>query len=103
MSPIVKELRQAAKCAPLWKTIFEAAADKIERLQEDNNKIRGRMHDQWINQNKVKADAVLEAMKLVVTTGCGENKTYIDGFTECDDQWEKKLTDIANKIKRGEL
>ena len=33
MSPIVKELRNAAKCAPLWKTIFEAAADEIERLQ----------------------------------------------------------------------
>lgn len=33
MSSITEQLRQAADCAPLWKTIFEAAADEIERLQ----------------------------------------------------------------------
>jgi hypothetical protein len=53
--------------------------------------------------NEIRANAILDAMKLVVTTGCGKNKNYIDGFTECDDQWEKKLTDIAEKIKGGEL
>ena len=33
MSSITEQLRQAADCAPLWRSIFEAAADEIERLQ----------------------------------------------------------------------
>lgn len=92
MSPIVKELRQAAKCAPLWKTIFEAAADKIERLQEDNNKIRGRMHDQWINQNKVKADAVRM-----------EIENLHNSYPHLDGPHLGILTHRANKIERGEV
>lgn len=77
MSPIVKELRNAAKCAPLWKTIFEAAADEIERLQGE--------------QNKVKADSVREAI----------NSCY-DAYDVIED-YASKLEDYANKIERGEL
>lgn len=56
---IVEKLRINASAAPLWADIMNAAADEIERLQEDNNKLRGRMHDQWMNQKKIKDEAVL--------------------------------------------
>lgn len=88
MSTIVKELRGAAKCAPLWKTIFETAAGEIERLQEDNNKIRGRMHDQWINQNKLKADAVREAKAYLLNTGFTSGAPY-------------KLDELIEEIESG--
>ena len=38
---ITEQLRQAADCAPLWRSIFEAAADEIERLQALS--VKGRM------------------------------------------------------------
>lgn len=33
--------------------------EKLKLAYEDNNKIRGRMHDQWASQNKMKGDAII--------------------------------------------
>lgn len=92
MGDLTKQIRQAADCAPLWRSIFEAAADEIERLQEDNNKIRGRMHDQWINQNKAKAEAVREAITYSAKTD-NHQKTSYEAY--------EIMTDYANKLERG--
>lgn len=62
MSPIVEELRNAAKCAPLWKTIFEAAADEIERLQGENKRMKNEYRGQLVSINKIKADIVQKAL-----------------------------------------
>lgn len=94
MSAITEQLIEAANGAPLWKGIIQAGADEIKRLQEDNNKIRGRMHDQWINQNKMKADAVRGIL----------NNDY-DCETPTGDSAYSQATieDHANKLERGEL
>lgn len=41
--------------------------EKLNMAYEDNNKIRGRMHDQWINQNKMKADAIIDTANKVMS------------------------------------
>lgn len=104
MGSITKQLRQAADCAPLWRSIFEAAADEIERLQEDNNKIRGRMHDQWINQNKAKAEAVrgflCENAPLFDDEDLDPEEHHCE-FTLLEER--KRIHNLANKLERGEL
>lgn len=62
--------------------------------------------EEWNNrpcENKIKAEAVIEAMELVVTSFCSDGKSYIDGFIECDNQWESGLINISEKMSRGEL
>lgn len=53
MSAITKELRAAAKCAPMWKAIFEAAADEIERLQGREGEIKAMGVRQAVSQVKM--------------------------------------------------
>ena len=79
MSPIVKELRNAAKWAPLWKTIFDAAADEIEGLQGE--------------QNKVKADVVRELINHIKSE---RPHWYLSSEFEVAE-------DYANQLERGEV
>lgn len=60
MSALTKELRAAAKCAPMWKTIFEAAADEIERLQEPDVDSLPSTKALDARENEIKAEAIRE-------------------------------------------
>ena len=62
MSTITEQLRQAADCAPLWRGIFEAAADEIERLQGENERMKNEYRGQLVSINKTKADIVQKAL-----------------------------------------
>jgi hypothetical protein len=82
MSAITEQLREAAKCAPLWKNIFEAAADEIERLQKKESHL--------VNVgsvNKIKADAVIDAAYKT-------RKSIVDGG-------EKWLCSVADLVKHA--
>tara|TARA_R110000782_G_C14819187_1_gene413743 strand:- start:15293 stop:15547 length:255 start_codon:yes stop_codon:yes gene_type:complete len=84
MSAITEQLREAAKCAPLWKNIFEAAADEIERLQKKESHL--------VNVgsvNKIKADGVQMAINKL-NSGGDEHPLVL-------------LVSLRDKLEQGEV
>lgn len=95
MSPIAKELRQAAKCAPLWKTIFESAADEIERLQ-------GVSKSEHIELNPAIEKPEEGRLVWIITYQGHINVAYYSkllggGFHNCGDQFVDKHGDCDVK------
>jgi hypothetical protein len=83
MSNIVKQLKQAANCAPLWKNLFESAASEIERLQDCCA----------CSLDKGKANAVREAASAV--------SALLDDLSG-HNEYVQPIKDIADEIERGD-
>lgn len=115
MSPIVKELRNAAKCVPLWKNIFEAAADEIERLQRRvivtqdrldraNAVISQSAIDEMSNKQE-KANAVMESIEYKGFYILKESMMQIRSMRKgtIPDHVREKAIEALSKLEQGKV